>query len=69
MKDANLSTYVEVHVHYSRISDIACIHKLIACHILNVIPDVSLESLMCSTLLPYNDDGIFGVIYCIYYCY
>ena len=36
----------------------AHVHRLIACHILNVIPDVSLESLMCSTLLPYNDDGI-----------
>ena len=36
----------------------ARVHRLIACHILNVIPDVSLESLMCSTLLPYNDDSI-----------
>ena len=36
----------------------ARVHRLIACHILNVIPDVSLESLMCSTLLWYNDNGI-----------
>ena len=46
-----------------------CVHKHVACHILNVIPDVSVESLMCSTLLPYFDDGIskYNLLYLLYF--